>query len=104
MAVRVRATYSSGVLTPMVPLDLDEGSEVVVSIEVSTSQDSVPESMLQMFERLRNSVPSETWDDLPSDLVKHKKHCLYGAQGGRVTVSGGGRMGAANSPGHFGGT
>ena len=79
MAARVRATYSSGVLTPMVPLDLDEGSEVVVSIEVLTSQDSVPESMLQMFERLRNSVPPETWDDLPSDLVKHKKHYLYGA-------------------------
>ena len=79
MAARVRATYSSGVLTPVVPLDLDEGSEVVVSIEVLTSQDSVPESMLQMFERLRNSVPPETWDDLPSDLVKNKKHYLYGA-------------------------
>ena len=41
-------------------------------------QESEPESMLEMFERLRNSVPPDTWDDLPNDLTKNKKHYLYG--------------------------
>ena len=36
------------------------------------------ESIVQMFERLRESVPPETWDDLPTDLAKNKKHYLYG--------------------------
>lgn len=36
------------------------------------------ESILDMFERLRKSVPPDTWDKLPSDLVQNKKHYLYG--------------------------
>ena len=39
-------------------------------------------------ERLRESVPPETWDDLPTDLAKNKKHYLYGhpREDGRVSV------------------
>ena len=36
------------------------------------------ESILDMFKRLRESVPPDTWDELPTDLVKNKKHYLYG--------------------------
>ncbi len=36
------------------------------------------ESILEMFDRLRKSVPPDTWDHLPTDLVKNKKHYLYG--------------------------
>ena len=34
-----------------------------------------------MFESLGNSVPSETWDNLPADFVRQKRHYLYGAPG-----------------------
>ena len=78
MMANVKARYSKGVLTPLEPLDLEEGKEVVVSIEVATPQATGEETILEMFERLRNSVPPDTWDDLPTDLVKNKKHYLYG--------------------------
>ena len=78
MIANVKARYSKGVLTPLEPLDLEEGKEVVVSIEVATPQATGEETILDMFERLRNSVPPDTWDDLPTDLVKNKKHYLYG--------------------------
>ena len=78
MIANVKARYSKGVLTPLEPLDLEEGKEVVVSIEVATPQATGEETILEMFERLRNSVPPGTWDDLPTDLVKNKKHYLYG--------------------------
>ena len=78
MIANVKARYSKGVLTPLEPLDLEEGKEVVVSIEVATPQATGDETILEMFERLRNSVPPDTWDDLPTDFVKNKKHYLYG--------------------------
>ena len=33
MIVNVKARYANGVLTPMEPLDLEEGAEVTVSVE-----------------------------------------------------------------------
>ena len=79
MTTTVKATYANGVLTPLEPLDLEEGEQVTVSIEdepeVGEARD---ESLLDMFDRLRKSVPADTWDDLPSDLAKNKKHYLYG--------------------------
>ena len=33
MIANVRATYSNGVLTPLEPLDLEEGKEVTLSID-----------------------------------------------------------------------
>ena len=74
----VRARYENGVLTPLEPLDLEEGKEVVVSIEDAPRQANGKESILEMFERLRNSVPPDTWDNMPTDFVKNKKHYLYG--------------------------
>ena len=85
MIVNVKARYAHGVLMPLEPLDLDEGTEVVVSIEDNQgavndtpSAAKSPETIPQMFERLRDSVPPETWDDLPTDLARNKKHYLYG--------------------------
>ncbi len=78
MIANVKARYSKGVLTPLEPLDLEEGKEVVVSIEEPSPQAKDGETILEMFERLRNSVPPDTWDDLPTDLAKNKKHYLYG--------------------------
>ncbi len=85
MSVNVKARYADGVLTPLEPLDLDEGKEVMLSIEdTETPVQDAPssgnglESIVQLFERLRNSVPPDAWDDLPTDLAKNKKHYLYG--------------------------
>ena len=78
MIANVKARYSNGVLTPLDSLDLEEGKVVVLSIEDAAPQADGTESVLEMFERLRNSVPPDTWDGLPTDLAKNKKHYLYG--------------------------
>ena len=74
----VRAKYENGALTPLEHLDLEEGAEVVVSIEDAPPPAEGKESILEMFDRLRKSVPPDTWDNMPTDLVKNKKHYLYG--------------------------
>ena len=51
---------------------------VLVSVEEAYPEAEASESVLEMFERLRNSVPQDTWDGLPADLVRNKKHYLYG--------------------------
>lgn len=78
MIAHVKARYENGVLTPLEPLDLAEGAEVTVSVEEAGAQVNGTETILEMFDRLRESVPPDTWDNLPTDLVKNKKHYLYG--------------------------
>ena len=77
----VRAKYENGVLTPLEPLDLEEGAEVMVSVETPTPPATGTEggeSILEMFQRLRESVPPDAWDNMPTDFSKNKKHYLYG--------------------------
>lgn len=57
---------------------LEEGEEVRLSIEGSQPSGAPRESLVEMFDRLRKSVPPDAWDDMPADLVKNKKHYLYG--------------------------
>ena len=78
MIANVKARYENGVLTPLEPLDLEEGKEVIVSIEDAPPPNSVTESILDMFERLRESVPPEAWNNMPTDGAKNYKHYLYG--------------------------
>ncbi len=78
MIANVKARFSNGVLTPLEPLDLEEGKEVVVSIEDAPPPAKGKESILEMFERLRKSVPPEAWDNMPTDGAKNYKHYLYG--------------------------
>ncbi len=78
MIANVKAKFSNGVLVPLEPLDLEEGVEVTVSIKDTPQPSLNGESILDLFERLRKSVPSNTWDELPADSVKNKKHYLYG--------------------------
>ena len=82
----VRARYENGVLTPLEPLDLEEGAEVSVSVEsapVGASEETpapkrglagIVERVLEM----QKEIPPEAWDALPTDLAKNKKHYLYG--------------------------
>ena len=78
MIANVKARISNGVLTPLEPLDLEEGKEEVVSIEDAPPPAKGKESILEMFERLRKSVPPEAWDNMPTDGAKNYKHYLYG--------------------------
>ena len=56
---------------------MEEGKEVMLSIEDAPAG-SEPESIQEMFERLRKSVPLDTWDNLPTAGAKNYKHYLYG--------------------------
>ena len=76
MIANVKARYANGVLTPLEPLDLEEGKEVVVSIE-----DAPPRGLAAVVvkvKELQKDIPPEAWDELPTDLAKNKKHYLYG--------------------------
>ena len=88
MMTSVKARYANGVLTPLEPLDLEEGAEVTVSVEneLAESSEEAPASkqglaaVVDMVDRLRESYPPDMWDGLPTDLAKNKKHYLYGHQ------------------------
>ena len=45
---------------------------------IASPPDNNPESILDMFERLRKSVPPNMWEEFPADWAKNKKHYLYG--------------------------
>ena len=75
----LRAKYENGVLKLLEPLYVEEGAEVIVSVElVPKKATEGSESILEMFQRLRDSMPPDAWDNMPTDFVKNKKHYLYG--------------------------
>ena len=81
----VRARYEKGVLTPLEPLEIRDGAEVMVSVENAPKSarpdDTRPKGLLGIAERVRdaqNSMLPEIWDSLPTDGARNKKHYLYG--------------------------
>ena len=74
MIANVKARFSNGVLTPLEPLDLEEGKEVVVSIEDARSLYTEAPSLLEMIDELHDSVPQDVWSNGPSDGAKNYKH------------------------------
>ena len=78
MIANVKARYSNGVLTPLEPLDLEEGKEVVVSIEDGPQPSRGLASVVAKVKELQKDISPEAWDDLPGDLAKNKRHYLYG--------------------------
>ena len=83
MTTTVRATYANGVFTPKEPVDLDEGTEVTVSMNDTshTSQDGAEgtgRALLQLIEELHASTPADKRDDRPPDLAENYKRYLYG--------------------------
>lgn len=71
MTLRLRAEYINGSLKLLEPLELEEGTVVIVSIEEE-------ENILDLFDRLRKSVPEDEWERLPADGAMNLKHYLYG--------------------------
>ena len=78
MTTSVRARYANGVLTPLEPLDLEEGAEVTVSIERALASGEGFGAIIRLVNELHESAPPDAWDDLPTDLAKNKNHYLYG--------------------------
>lgn len=74
----VRAKYENGVLTPLEPLDLEEGAEVMVLVESAPVAKQGLAAIVEMIDKMRETYPPDTWDGLPTDLAKNKKHYLYG--------------------------
>ena len=78
MTASVKARYANGVLTPLEPLDLEEGDEVTVSIKGAPSSAGGLAAIAKKVKELHESTPLDAQDDLPADLARNKKHYLYG--------------------------
>ena len=103
MPAKIRAKYQNGVLTPLDPLDLEDGAEVSITVEerakpkakksddasasVSEGVNNVAREvddegpfarMLRRIDEYEKEIPPEEWDALPRDLATNKKHYLYG--------------------------
>ena len=80
MTTTVKATYANGVFTPQEPVDLEEGAEVMVSMDgmPPESAEEGGASLLHLIEELHASALVGEPDDRPADLAEHYKHYLYG--------------------------
>ena len=78
MTATLRARYSDGVLVPLEPLDLKDGSEVTVSIDDAPSPRPGLAGIVDSVKRLHKATPYDAWDNLPADLAMNKNHYLYG--------------------------
>lgn len=94
MIANVRARFSNGALTPLEPLELEEGMEVTLSIiemedkthsslrqpqsEEGNSPVSETHSVIAMIDRLRAEFPVSERENAPADGAKNYKHYLYG--------------------------
>lgn len=77
MTATVKAKYANGVLTPLEPLDLEEGREVTVSIEEEPLVDRGA-AMLRLVDRLHADFPDPDPSGPPRDRARNYKHYLYG--------------------------
>lgn len=78
MTATVKARYSDGVLVPLEPLDLEDGSEVTVSIYDASPPRRGLAGVVDRVKRLHETTPPDMWDELPADLAMNRKHYLYG--------------------------
>ena len=78
MTTTVKATYANGVFTPVEPVDLEEGTEVVVSMDDAATPRRGLAGIVEAVQELQRTIPPEAWDALPADGAKHYKHYLYG--------------------------
>ena len=83
MITNVKARFTNGALVPLEPLDLEEGREVTVSVdetprEIGEEKEGPLLRILRKVQERQAELPADTWDGIPTDLVKNKKHYLYG--------------------------
>ena len=63
---------------PLVP----KGESYAIEVKTKVSEEPLPTSkgligIVEMVEGMRESYPSDMWDDVPTDLAENKKHYLY---------------------------
>ena len=94
MIANVKARFSNGALTPLQPLDIEEGAEVTLRIvsvastnpdtpspqqsEEDRSADTGTHPVIAMVDRLRAGIPELEQETAPTDGAKNYKHYLYG--------------------------
>ena len=78
MIASVKARYENGVLTPLEPLDLEDGRRSRCQSRRSTPPVQGAAAVLQLIDRLQAAVPDRDLTDLPTDMAEHYKHYLYG--------------------------
>ena len=94
MFADVKARFSNGALTPLQPLDLDEGAEEtlrIVKVAPNNPDSPAPRQpeeertpslgthpVLAMIDRLRAEIPELEQEKAPTDGAKNYKHYLYG--------------------------
>jgi predicted DNA-binding antitoxin AbrB/MazE fold protein len=82
MTVSVKARYANGVFTPLEPVDLEEGTEVIVSMDGTPPRvaDAAEGrgSLAHLIEELHASPLAREPGTRPADLAEHYKHYLYG--------------------------
>ena len=81
MTLRLKAEYINGTLKPLEPLNLEEGTVVILSIEehdeaIDTKEEA--DSLLAMMEEIWKSLPEEALENLPTDGSINYKRYLYG--------------------------
>ena len=83
MRASVKARYANGVFTPLEPVDLDEGTEVLVSVgdtaaELTSAEEGHGDSLAHLIEELHSSALVREPGARPVDLAEHYKHYLHG--------------------------
>ena len=82
----LRAKYENGVLKLLEPLYVEEGAEVIVSVEpvpkkAPEGKPAPKQGLVAIVERARErykNIPPEELENIPTDLAKNHKHYLYG--------------------------
>ena len=74
----IRAKYANGVLTPLEPLDLEEGKEVTVSIDGQEPPLTGFDAIIASVKEMHKNMPPEERGRSPRDGAKNYKHYLYG--------------------------
>ena len=100
MKMIIKAKYANGVLAPSFPLDIEEGAEVTLSVEVNpelSKKDSVekteeftddeiidydynsdPRDFQDKIIEIASKIPQEELDAFPPDFIENFDHYLYG--------------------------
>jgi len=79
MLAHVGTRYVNGKLLLFNVFGLPDGCKVVLEVtEDSSDHDSQGSWLLELVDEVHGEYPPETWEHRPRDLVRHKKHYLYG--------------------------
>ena len=75
---QIKAKFTKGTIAPLEPLDIEEGTEVTLSIEDGPATGGGLAAIARRASDLHKTMPPEARDELPTDLARNKKHYLYG--------------------------